>query len=64
MTLINHSTSLGFNFFVLKNRGRGRRSGIVVKFTYSASVAQGSQVQIPVVDLEPLVKLHCGRHPT
>ena len=38
----------------------GWPGGVVVKFPHSASVARGSQVQIPGVDLAPLIKPHCG----
>ena len=37
---------------------------VVVKFARSALVARGSPVQIPGVDMAPLVKPCCGRHPT
>ena len=42
---------------------QGQFSGIVVRFMHSASLAQGSQVRIPGVDLAPLVKPHCGGIP-
>ena len=38
----------------------GLAGGIVVKFACSAWVAQSSQVQIPGVDLAPLVRPCCG----
>ena len=42
---------------VLKNEGyRGRPSDAAVKFTWSASAAQGSPVRMPSADLAPLVK--------
>ena len=37
--------------------------GLVVKFRCSASVAQGSQVRIPLTDLAPLLKPCCGDIP-
>ena len=37
--------------------------GVVVKFTCSASVAWGLQVQIPGADLVTLIKPHCGSIP-
>ena len=39
-------------------------SGVAVKFMRSASVAQGSPVQIPGTDLHTAGKPCCGRHPT
>ena len=36
----------------------------MVKFTRSALAARGSLVQIPGVDMAPLVKPCCGRRPT
>ena len=41
----------------------GQPGGIVVKFAHSASVAQGSQVQIMGMYLAPLIKPQCGRIP-
>ena len=40
-----------------------RPGGIVVKFENFASVAQGSQVQIPGMDLAPLIKPCCDGIP-
>ena len=42
---------------------RGQPSGIVVKFVHSGSAAQGSWVQIPGMDLTPLIKPCCGGIP-
>ena len=42
---------------------RGWPRGVVVKFVHSALVAQGLQVQIPGVDLAPLIRPHCGGIP-
>ena len=42
---------------------RGQCGGLLVKFTCSASVDQGSQVWIPCVDLAPLIKPYCGSIP-
>ena len=42
----------------------GRPGGIVVKFTRSASVARGSRVRIPGVDMALLGLPCCGRRPT
>ena len=38
--------------------------GAAVKFAHSASAAQGLPVQILGVDMAPLGKPCCGRHPT
>ena len=38
----------------------GRPGGVVVKFTHTASVAQGSQGWILGVDLALLIKPSCG----
>ena len=43
---------------------RGRPGGTEVKFTCSASVAQGLPVQILGADMASLVKPCCGRCPT
>ena len=37
--------------------------GVVVRFVHSASVARGSQVQVPGTDLALLVKPCCGGIP-
>ena len=42
----------------------GLPGGAAVKFARSASVAQGSLVWIPGVDMAPLGKPYCGRRPT
>ena len=47
-----------------KGRKRGWPGGAVVRFTSSASVAQGSPVRIPGADVAPRVKPCYGRHPT
>ena len=41
----------------------GQPGGAVVKFVHSGLVAWGSRVQIPGVDLAPLVRPHCGGIP-
>ena len=41
----------------------GRPGGAAVKFARSASAAWGSPVQIPGVDMAPLGKPCCVRHP-
>ena len=46
-----------------KKKTWGWPSGVVVKFVHSASGAQGSQVQIPGIDLGLLIKPHCGSIP-
>ena len=43
---------------------RGWPSGTAVKCARSTSVARGSPVWIPGVDMAPLDKPYCGRHPT
>ena len=43
---------------------RGWPGGVAVKFTCSASLAEGSPVQILGADLALLIKPCCGRHPT
>ena len=43
---------------------QSRPGGTEVKFTHSASVARGSPVQIPGVDMALLGTPCCGRHPT
>ena len=48
---------------LLKRLCGGRPSGVAVKFTHSTSVAWGLQVQIPGMDLAPLVKLCYGGIP-
>ena len=62
-------TQLHFLFVrgTLKKKYQGHwgwPGGAVVKFTCSASVARGSLVQIPGLDLALLIKPCCGRHPT
>ena len=47
----------------IKNLLKGQPIGIVVKFACSASVAWGSQVWIPGVDLAPLIKPRYGGIP-
>ena len=46
-----------------KWRKRGWPGGMVVKFVCSILVAQGSQVQILVVDLAPPIRPCCGGIP-
>ena len=46
-----------------KEKKMGQLEGVVVKFVHSASVAQGSQVRIPDVDLALLIKPHSGGIP-
>ena len=53
----NKQTIKKYNFFW------GQPGGVVVTFSCSASVAQGSQVWILGMDLAPLVKSHCGDIP-
>ena len=48
----------------IKTTVRGRPSGAVVKFTCPTLAAQGLSVLIPAVDMPPLIKPRCGRHPT
>ena len=47
-----------------KTNALGPAGGTAVKFAHSASVARGSPVRIPGVDMAPLVKPCCGRRPT
>ena len=47
-----------------RERRGGRPSGTAVKFSCSASAAQGSQVRIPSADMAPLGTPCCGRCPT
>ena len=47
----------------LKWKKEGSVVGIVVKSTCSTSAAQGSPVQIPGMDLAPLIKPHGGSIP-
>ena len=48
---------------LLKQVFRGQPGSVVVKFVCSTSAASGSQVQIPGVDLAPLIKPCCGGSP-
>ena len=48
----------------IKDLERGQPGGTTVKCARSASAAQGSLVRIPGVDMAPLGKPCCGRHPT
>ena len=50
--------------FIKSDLSEGQPRGTVVEFTCSASTAQGSLVRIPGVDMAPLGKPCCGRHPT
>ena len=56
--------SQGIHALTFKNRKRHWPGGTVVKFSCSASVARGLLVQISSVDMAPLCKPCCGRHPT
>ena len=49
-----------YQFTNYKYYNGGRPGGVVVKFLHSALAAWGLQVQIPGVDLAPLVKPCCG----
>ena len=54
-------------FFIisqLKRFLRGQADGAAVKCAHSASAARGSLVQISGMDMAPLGKPCCGRHPT
>ena len=46
-----------------KKQMQSRPGGTVVEFPCCASMAQDWQVQIPVRDLAPLIKPHCGGIP-
>ena len=48
----------------IKRTKWGLPGGVVVKFTHSASVAPGSQVQIPGVDLHTIHQAMLWQHPT
>ena len=51
------------DFIKLESRPRGQPGGVVVKFTCSASAAQGSRVQIPGTDLYPAHQATLWQHP-
>ena len=51
LSLAPFDSSLGYLIDISNNMSRGQPSGIVVKYTCSASAAQGSQVRIPGMDL-------------
>ena len=50
--------------FLLHKKVRGRPGDAAVKCAHSASVAQGSLVRIPGVDMALHDKPCCGRRPT
>ena len=55
------------NFFIInfkRYQFRGRPTGVVVKFTSSASVARGLQVQIQGTDLHTTIQAMLLWHPT
>ena len=61
-------TSLDYLSFPSESRWErietwGQPRGAVVKFARSSSAAQGSLVRIPGVDMAPLGKPCCARHP-
>ena len=55
---------MAFNSLSIKVDVRGQPGGTAVKCARSTLVAQGLLVQIPGVDMAPLDKPCCGRHPT
>ena len=52
------STYIREGLFLYSEIPRGRPGGTAVKFSRSVSAAQGSQVQIPGMDMAPLGKSH------
>ena len=71
--ILNHNISIlctsldkcpKYIFEYEKKKLRGRPGGVVVKFTYSTSVAQGFQVQIPGADLYMAHRAMLWQQPT